>query len=120
MFEKTCKWHTCTEPVERSSADFCNKKCKNKYFVDKRRKKIKQMAIEYKGGKCICCDYSGCAAAMDFHHLDPSQKEFGIAASGHCRAWERVKVELDKCILVCKVCHAEIEDGYRQLPGAYD
>ena len=28
-------------------------------------------------------------------------------------AWDKLKIELDKCILVCKNCHAEIhEDEY--------
>lgn len=76
--------------------------------VQKRRKKIKQMAIDYKGGCCEKCGYNKCNEALEFHHLDPSKKDFGISSNGHCNSWEKVKKELDKCIMVCANCHREI------------
>lgn len=82
----------------------------------KRRKKIKEMAIEYKGGKCICCGYNKYVGALEFHHLDPKEKDFSISAKGITRSWVKVKEELDKCILVCSVCHREIHGGVRDLP----
>lgn len=81
--------------------------------VAKRRKKIKQLSIEYKGGKCYFCGYSKCQNALDFHHIDPSTKEFGIGSKGYTRSWEKVKEELNKCVLVCANCHREIEAGFR-------
>ncbi len=84
--------------------------------VAKRRRKIKSMAIEYKGGKCQICGYSKYQGAFDLHHIDPKQKDFGIGDKGYTRSWERVKAELDKCILVCANCHREVEAGVTQLP----
>ncbi len=72
----------------------------------KRRREIKLKAVEYKGGKCQKCGYNKCLGAMDFHHLNPIEKEFTI--SGNAGKWENIKKELDKCELVCKNCHAEI------------
>lgn len=69
------------------------------------------MAVEYKGGKCSVCGYDRCADALEFHHLDPSQKDFGISSKGYTRSWDKVKEELDKCILVCSNCHREIHSG---------
>ncbi len=63
--------------------------------VIKRRKKVKEMAIAYKGGKCHFCGYSKSQNALEFHHLIPEEKEFGIAAKGYTRSWEKVKQELD-------------------------
>jgi len=77
--------------------------------VQKRRDKIKTMAVEYKGGACCKCGYNKCIAALEFHHLNPEEKDFGIGLKGYTRSWEKVKVELDKCILVCANCHREIE-----------
>jgi len=84
--------------------------------VAKRRKKIKEMAIDYKGGKCCICGYDKCNAALDFHHLNDSKKEFGLGLNGMTRSWERTRNEVDKCILVCANCHREIHDGITQLP----
>lgn len=82
--------------------------------VARRRKRLRTKAVEYKGGKCINCGYNRCQAALDFHHLDATQKEFGISMDGITRAWERVQKELDKCVLVCSNCHREIHAGILQ------
>ena len=74
------------------------------------------MAIEYKGGICQLCGYSKYQGALDLHHMDSSRKNFGIADKGYTRSWEKVKAELDKCILVCATCHREVEAGITQLP----
>ena len=83
--------------------------------VAKRRRKIKLMSIEYKGGKCQICGYSKYPGALDLHHIN-GKKSFGISDKGYTRSWERTKKELDKCILVCANCHREIEAGISQLP----
>ena len=85
------------------------------HAVAKRRKKIKIMAIEYKGGRCQACGYNKYPGALDLHHIS-GQKSFSIGDKGYTRSWERVKQELDKCILVCANCHREIEAGITQLP----
>jgi hypothetical protein len=84
-------------------------KC-NSCHANQRRFGLKQKAIEYKGGKCSRCGYCKCSGALTFHHLDPSTKSFSIGGN-HTLAWERVRQELDKCILVCHNCHSEIHAG---------
>jgi len=84
--------------------------------VAKRRRKIKQMAIEYKGGKCMICGYDKFACALDFHHLDESKKSFDLSTKGLTRSWEKTKNEIDKCVLVCANCHREIHANVVQLP----
>lgn len=81
-------------------------KC-NTCVVHKHREAVKAKAIAYKGGKCILCGYSKCSAALHFHHVDGSEKDFSIGGN-HTRAWAKVQAELDKCILVCANCHAEL------------
>lgn len=73
------------------------------------RQRIKARAIKYKGGRCVECGYDRCTRALQFHHLDPTKKDFGIG--GKSLSWDKIKTELDKCILVCGNCHAEIHDG---------
>lgn len=79
------------------------------------RKKVQKKAREYKGGKCVVCGYNKCGRALEFHHVDPKQKNFGISTEGHKKSWEVLKKELDKCVLVCANCHREIEDGLIQV-----
>lgn len=73
------------------------------------RKNIKKRMVEYKGGRCQICGYNKCIEALDFHHLDPKDKDFNI--SGGTRSFEKLKPEIDKCILVCSNCHREIHAG---------
>lgn len=86
-----------------------------KKAVAKRRKKLKMMSIEYGGGKCQICGYSKCVRALNFHHKAPDQKDFGLSARGFTRSWEKIKIELDKCILVCSNCHMEIHEGVTSI-----
>ncbi|MGB9863607.1 MAG: hypothetical protein ACPLPQ_07360 [Candidatus Saccharicenans sp.] len=80
--------------------------------VQKRRKKIRQMAIAYKGGRCQICGYDKCLEALEFHHLESVGKDFGISDKGYTRSWDKIKAELDKCILLCANCHREIHQKY--------
>ena len=84
--------------------------------VAKRRKKLKVMAIDYKGGKCCICGYCKCNSALEFHHIGGEEKKFGLSVRGLTRSWEKTKTELNKCILVCANCHREIHEGITQLP----
>ena len=77
------------------------------------RKEIKRRLIEYKGGKCQICGYNRCQDALDFHHLEPSQKDYNI--SGGTKSFNTLKSEVDKCILVCANCHREIHAGMIKL-----
>lgn len=73
------------------------------------KRKKKEQAVLYKGGKCSRCSYSICVEALDFHHIDPTKK--GVDVSQAIRdawKWEKLKVELDKCILLCANCHREL------------
>ncbi|MDD5732017.1 MAG: HNH endonuclease signature motif containing protein [Patescibacteria group bacterium] len=79
-----------------------------KMAVARRRKRLRELAIEYKGGKCQKCGYKKCLEALEFHHLDENKKNFGLSARGVTRSWDKVKREIDKCILVCANCHREI------------
>ncbi len=83
--------------------------------VAKRRRRIKELAVEYKGGKCQVCGYDKYQGALDLHHLNQAEKSFGIGDDGYTRSWEKIKAEVDKCILVCANCHRELEGGIIQL-----
>lgn len=110
-----CKYHLCNNEVEQTKKIkvFCSHRCKNLFHVNIRRRKLKILALEYKGGKCVICGYNKCASALTFHHRNPLDKSFGIS-NPETRSWEKLKKELDKCDLLCCRCHAEIEDAKLQ------
>lgn len=85
-----------------------------KRAVAKRRKAVRKRAIEYKGGKCSRCGYKRCQDALEFHHADGG-KDFGISQDGLTRSWERVRNEIEKCILICANCHREEHAELRSL-----
>lgn len=84
--------------------------------VTKRRKKLKEMAVQIKGGKCQLCGYNNYVGALSFHHLNEKDKSFDMSTRGLTRSWKKIKTELDKCILVCENCHREIHGGVTKLP----
>lgn len=95
-FRKTENRHHC----------YC-KDCFNKYTWD-RFKARKRKAVELMGGKCQKCGYDRCLSALEFHHLDPSKKDFDFGEKGKKMGWGKVIEELKKCILLCSNCHREV------------
>lgn len=85
------------------------------HFVSERRRKLKKMAVELKGGKCQICGYDKCIAALDFHHINEGSKSFNLSSEGLTRSWNRIKEEVGKCALVCSNCHREIHAGLIDL-----
>jgi hypothetical protein len=76
-------------------------------MVKSRRQRLKEMSVEYKGGKCEKCGYNKSIWAFDFHHLNPKEKDFTISAY-LVLGWDKIKLELNKCILLCANCHREL------------
>ena len=108
-----CVCETCgREYIYDRKKGHTRKRC-NSCAVNERRFKLKQKCVEYKGGACECCGYNKCLRSLDFHHLDPTTKDFTISGS-HSRSWSSIKSELDKCILVCRNCHGEIHEEDNQ------
>lgn len=65
-------------------------------------------AVNKLGGECSICGYKKCLSALEFHHMNPSTKEFGLAnARSNKKHFENFDNELEKCILLCANCHRE-------------
>jgi len=100
---------TCGQSGEEhfyKAAKYQCKKCWNIRTAKSGKDQVKQLKKEF-GGKCSVCSYDKCMDALQFHHVDPSQKEFSL---GQKRGYtiEKLRTELKKCILVCSNCHIEI------------
>lgn len=81
------------------------KTCQNDRTA-KLARKVKSQAVAYKGGVCEDCERTFPDCVYDFHHLDSSEKDFSISGQGiRNLPWKTIKVELDKCALLCSNCH---------------
>ena len=69
-----------------------------------RSRKNKLKAIAYLGGHCTDCKNEFPPYVYEFHHLDPTIKEFTITRIMG-RKWENIVPELNKCVLLCANCH---------------
>lgn len=81
-------------------------KAKTHLRKKKQRNLTKETLIALKGGKCERCGYNKCIQALEFHHLDPTQKKFSLSTH-RGSAIEHSLKEIEKCVLLCANCHKE-------------
>lgn len=91
--------------------------------VHNHRKKRKKELVKYKGGNCQCCGYDKSMNALQFHHINPEEKDFTIGGRNY--SMEKMKLEADKCVLLCSNCHIEIHEeidkyGYSTFINEYE
>ena len=94
----------------------CRHKKTREYYYNN-TKKMKSQSVEWKriqrerinelknSLSCLKCRENR-NHLLDFHHVDPNQKDFQIS-QGERYGWERVKQEIDKCIVLCSNCHRD-------------
>lgn len=109
---KVCKKHGLTSHALDVRGYHRCRPCRVEH-VDRRRKLVKQKAVDYLGEKCQRCGYDRYIGALEFHHRDPNEKDFQIAAS---LSWDKIVKELNKCDLLCANCHREIHQELRNIP----
>jgi hypothetical protein len=114
--ETKCRKHGRTKHVSVASERRLRcAKCRAE-AVSRRRRKVKEILVAEAGGKCALCGYARHSAALQFHHVDPATKLFGLGVRGITRSIERLRAEAAKCVLLCANCHAELEVGAVELP----
>lgn len=85
-------------------------------FVKRRKTDL----ISVFGGKCCLCDFDKWQSALEFHHVNPEEKEFGITTDTTTKAISKQLDELKKCILVCSNCHRGIHSGNLTIPENWE
>lgn len=99
--------YNCSECTQKNVQ--INYQLRKDYFRGKARERHYMMK-EFITGlkkelKCIKCGESR-YYVLDFHHLDPSTKEFTIGEAT-TKGKEATLIEMKKCIPLCRNCHAE-------------
>ncbi len=57
---------------------------------------------EAAGGRCAQC---GLTKALEFDHIDPTTRRFGVNTKAATRSRESIVAEALKCHLLCRTCH---------------
>lgn len=114
--KKTCSRCNLTKELEeyeynKGLHSIC-RTCRTKAELEKNRN-LKKLFLDYKGSQCTQCGYNKCNAALEFHHLDPNEKEFELGGFNKSSVLKtgltkEVKEELDKCTVLCANCHREV------------
>lgn len=85
-------------------------------FVKRRKSNL----IKVFDSKCCICGFDKFQEALEFHHVNPEEKEFSIGGSHTItKSLEKQLTEMKKCILVCANCHRGIHQGYYSIPTDY-
>ena len=99
----------------KSQKWFRNNKQKQREYVDQRRKVLKEWYDNYKSNlNCQNCSENH-PACIEFHHLDPNEKEIEIAQCWN-KGWsiERTLTEIAKCQVLCSNCHRKLHWNLRK------
>jgi len=82
-------------------------KNKGQYIANnlKKKERIIKYIRSVKDVPCTDCGIKYPYYVMEFDHLDPSKKEYGVAKLVSCGSWTKVKREIAKCEVVCSNCH---------------
>ena len=98
---------------------YTNPEEQKRYQRDRTRLAKLFIMSELFGNKCSRCGFSEDPKTgkiepelFDFHHRDPSKKEFEIGEKLKCNV-DRCIEEAKKCDLLCANCHRVIEDELR-------
>jgi predicted nucleic acid-binding Zn ribbon protein len=111
----------CGSPLQGRQKKYCSIACKNRdlqsYEAQKRRGLTRKLElVKTAGGCCSICGYRDNLAALVFHHTDSTSKDFKLdMRSLSNRKLDPVIKEIDKCVLICANCHAELHNPHLKL-----
>jgi hypothetical protein len=95
--------------IRKSGLVYCSDQCRGKVMSRKGQYLRKQSINKFFKFKeetgCQLCEYNKYGGSLDFHHVDPSEKEIRITATHWKSDSKVIKKELSKCVLLCKNCH---------------
>lgn len=83
----------------------CNS-CSSRKQEEKKRSIIKNII----GNSCVKCGYNKCDDVIEYHHINPKEKDFNISQYIKLSI-EILKKEAGKCIPLCANCHREFHAG---------
>lgn len=125
--EKTCKTCQKSLPIssfhtEKKVVDGRTSNCRDCISAKRQAKrkrerdKTNDIILVKKMAGCVCCGYKEYPIALDLHHTDPSVKLDKLGAMKRAGV-NKVLAEVDKCVVICAICHRLLHAGIIQLPS---
>lgn len=74
-------------------------------------------ALKAKLSCVICKENTPCC--LQFHHLDPTQKDNAISQISRLVSVDRLLTEMSKCMILCGNCHAKFHAGLITVDASY-
>ena len=111
-----CPRHGKTNFILEGRGHYRCKRCRVESVV-RHRRKVKAQLVAEAGGCCFICGYDRYIGALEFHHMDPSEKLHEVSSYGVTLSLDAARTEAAKCVLLCSNCHAEVERGLTALPA---
>lgn len=111
-----CEQPLTNKNVSKNGENFRSicKKCSLK-IATKRKNERKQKIVTEFGNKCFICKQQLNPCVYDFHHVNPTQKEYSFGQI-KTREYSVIMKELSKCIMVCTNCHRTIHIDLKLHP----
>lgn len=107
----------CGKILTGRQSKFCSKKCKGQlacsskkmYEYQKRHQQERKLFfVAQLGGECSICKYKNNLSGLEFHHINPENKKFGLGITTFShKTMKALQNEVSKCILLCANCHRE-------------
>lgn len=111
-------WRNKSQGIRKHHCRTCDRAIKKKFYEAHKeqvkqevKQRKQQKSTQYKEWKeqfscSVCGEDDECC--LDFHHLNPEEKENSISSMIRDKNWDIIMEEVKKCIVVCKNCHAKI------------
>jgi hypothetical protein len=87
---------------ERLGKSIKNRRDINRNLIDTYKEEL--------GCTCLLCGLQDHPVAFDFHHVNHEEKENQISKMAGYR-WEKIQTEINKCVLICAICHRKLHKG---------
>lgn len=104
-------WRNKTLGTRRSECKFCHSDYMKNIYKQK-KDNLQSLKIDL---KCKKCGYDKCGASLEFHHINPEEKDEKISSLMVHRYDlnnSDIQAELKKCIVLCSNCHHEFHYLY--------
>lgn len=112
------KWRNKAKQIRHGQCDACRRMTARASYekhkssvieaVQRRNKQTFERFQTYKS--TLQCAFCGEATpcCLDFHHKDPTSKDFTISDMVSSVGWDTLMAEINKCVVACANCHRKV------------